>query len=66
MTFAVLVLSMLGRSVGFSHRIYLREDLDQTSLYDLLRLVGSCWPRPPSFAGESISASSGGGSGPTR
>jgi len=39
MTFAVLVLSMLGRTVGFSHRIYLREDLNQTSLDDLLRLV---------------------------
>ncbi|MWD29907.1 Ktr system potassium transporter B [Aquicoccus sp. SCR17] len=39
MTFAVLILSMLGRRVGFTHHIYLREDLNQTSLHDLLRLV---------------------------
>ncbi|CUH39317.1 Ktr system potassium uptake protein B [Jannaschia seosinensis] len=39
MTSAVLVLSMLGRSVGFSHQVYLREDLNQTSLTDLVRLV---------------------------
>lgn len=39
MTFAVLVLSMLGMPVGVSHTPYLREDLNQTSVPDLLRLV---------------------------
>lgn len=39
MTFAVLVLSMLGLPVGLSHHLFLREDLNQTSLHDLLRLV---------------------------
>ena len=39
MTFAVLVLSMLGLPVGMSHRIFLREDLNQTSISDLLVLV---------------------------
>ncbi|QEW19586.1 Ktr system potassium uptake protein B [Marinibacterium anthonyi] len=39
MTFAVLVLSMLGLRVSLSHRIFLREDLNQTSLSDLLKLV---------------------------
>ena len=40
MTFAVLVFTMLGRTVGFSQHLYLREDLNQTSLHDLLKLVG--------------------------
>ncbi|MBZ8132519.1 Ktr system potassium transporter B [Afifella sp. IM 167] len=39
MTFAVLVLSMLGLPIGMSHRVFLREELNQTSLADLLRLV---------------------------
>ncbi|QPC42453.1 Ktr system potassium transporter B [Kaustia mangrovi] len=39
MTFAVLVLSLLGLPVGLPHRIILREDLNQTSVGDLLRLV---------------------------
>lgn len=39
MTFAVLVLSMLGLPVSMSHRIFLREDLNQTSISDLLKLV---------------------------
>lgn len=30
MTFAVLILSMLGLPVGFTHQLYLREDLNQT------------------------------------
>ena len=39
MTFAILVLSMLGLRVGMSHRIFLREDLNRTSVNDLLILV---------------------------
>ncbi|MFC6489294.1 TrkH family potassium uptake protein [Nitratireductor sp. GCM10026969] len=39
MTFAALVLSMLGLPIGIAHTIYLREDLNQTSVPDLLRLV---------------------------
>lgn len=39
MTFTVLVLAMLGLRVGLPHRVFLREDLNQTSLHDLLRLV---------------------------
>ena len=39
MTFAVLVLSALGQPVGFTQQIILRDDLDRTSLHDLLRLV---------------------------
>lgn len=39
MTFAVLVLSMLGLPVGLPQRIFLREELNQTSLADLVRLV---------------------------
>lgn len=39
MTFAVLVLSMLGVPIGLPHRIFLREELNQTSITDLLRLV---------------------------
>ena len=39
MTFAVLMLSMLGLPVGMTHRIFLREDLNQTSIADLLHLV---------------------------
>lgn len=40
MTFAVMVLSMLGLPVGMSQRLFLREELNQTSIADLLRLVG--------------------------
>ncbi|MBK5942230.1 Ktr system potassium transporter B [Halochromatium roseum] len=39
MTFAVLVLTMLGLPLSISHRIYLRDDLNQTSITDLLALV---------------------------
>ena len=39
MTFAVLILSMLGIPIGFSNRLYLREDLNQTSATDLLALT---------------------------
>lgn len=39
MTFAVLILSMLGLPVSMSQRIFLREDLNQTSISDLLVLV---------------------------
>ena len=39
MTFAVLVLSSLGLSMGLPSRITLREDLGQTSLRDLFVLV---------------------------
>jgi trk system potassium uptake protein TrkH len=39
MTFAVLVLSMLGLPLNMSHRIFLREDLNQTSITDLIKLV---------------------------
>lgn len=39
MTFAVLILSMLGMPVGFTHHLYLREDLNQTSATDLLALT---------------------------
>ncbi len=39
MTFAVLVLSMLGLPVSISQRIFLREDLNQTSISDLMVLV---------------------------
>lgn len=39
MTFAVLVLSMLGRPIGLTHRRFLREDLNQTLVSDVLRLV---------------------------
>lgn len=39
MTFAVLFLSMLGLPVGFAHRVYLREDLAQTSATDMVKLA---------------------------
>lgn len=39
MTFAVLILSMLGLPVSMSQRIFLRDDLNQTSISDLLVLV---------------------------
>lgn len=39
MTFAVLVLSMLGLQIGVPHRVFLREDLNQTSISDLVWLV---------------------------
>lgn len=39
MTFAVLILTMLGVPLGFSHRLYLREDLNQTSATDLFYLT---------------------------
>ncbi|MCC5974339.1 MAG: Ktr system potassium transporter B [Rubellimicrobium sp.] len=39
MTFAVLVLGALGLPVGISGKIYLRDDLNQTSVSQLSRLV---------------------------
>lgn len=39
MSFAVLILSMLGLPVGFTHHLYLREDLNQTSATDLMKLT---------------------------
>ncbi|MBU2580933.1 MAG: TrkH family potassium uptake protein [Alphaproteobacteria bacterium] len=39
MTFAVLLLSMLGLSVGVPHRTFLREDLNQTSVNEVIKLV---------------------------
>jgi trk system potassium uptake protein TrkH len=39
MTFAVLVLSMLGVPIGLPQVVFLREDLNQTSITDLMRLV---------------------------
>jgi trk system potassium uptake protein TrkH len=39
MTFAVLVMSLLGLPVRLPHRLFLREDLNQTSIADLLHLV---------------------------
>ena len=39
MTFAVLVLSALGQRVGYAQQLILRDDLDRTSVGDLLRLV---------------------------
>ncbi len=39
MTFAVLVLSALGQPVGYAQQMILRDDLDRTSVHDLLRLV---------------------------
>lgn len=41
MTFAVLVLSMFGVPIGLPHRIFLKEELNQTSITDLLRLVAT-------------------------
>ncbi|MDT8448653.1 MAG: TrkH family potassium uptake protein [Wenzhouxiangellaceae bacterium] len=38
-TFAVLILCMLGLPVGLSSRIYLREELNQTSMSDLLQMA---------------------------
>jgi trk system potassium uptake protein TrkH len=40
MVFAVLVLAMLGLPIGMSQRMILREDLNQTSMADLIALVG--------------------------
>lgn len=39
MTFAVLILSALGQTVGMTQQLILRDDLGRTSLHDLLRLV---------------------------
>jgi trk system potassium uptake protein TrkH len=39
MTFAALAMSMLGRPVHLAQQVLLREDLNQTSLFELLRLV---------------------------
>ena len=39
MTFAVFMLSALGLPLRMSHQVLLREDLNQTSIADLLRLV---------------------------
>lgn len=39
MTFAVLILSALGLRFGIRGQVYLREDLNQTSVSEVLRLV---------------------------
>lgn len=39
MTFAVMVLSLLGQRIGLRQQVLLREDLNQTSLADVIRLV---------------------------
>lgn len=39
MTFAVLILSALGQTVGMTQRMVLRDDLNRTAVHDLLRLV---------------------------
>ncbi len=39
MTFAVLILSALGQTVGITQRMVLRDDLNRTAVHDLLRLV---------------------------
>ena len=39
MTFAVIVLSSLGLPIGLPQKLFLQEDLDQTSISSLLRLV---------------------------
>ncbi len=39
MVFAVLLLSLLGLPIGISHHVFLREDLNQTSIPELLRLL---------------------------
>ncbi|MFV0493308.1 MAG: TrkH family potassium uptake protein [Pseudorhodobacter sp.] len=39
MTFAVLVLGALGLPVGLTGQIYLRDDLNQSSMYQLLQLT---------------------------
>ncbi|GGD43236.1 TrkH family potassium uptake protein [Sinisalibacter lacisalsi] len=39
MTFAVLILGALGLQVGLTSKIYLREDLNQSSLHQLSKLV---------------------------
>jgi len=38
MIFAVFIMSLLGLPVGYAHRLYLREDLNQTSATDLIKL----------------------------
>jgi trk system potassium uptake protein TrkH len=39
MVFAVLVLSAMGLPIGMSHHVFLREDLNQTSVRELMRLL---------------------------
>ena len=39
MVFAVLLLSALGLPIGMSHHVLLREDLNQTSVSELVRLL---------------------------
>ncbi|MCC9621500.1 TrkH family potassium uptake protein [Thalassospira sp. MA62] len=39
MTFAALVLSILGMPIGLHHHRFMREDLNQTSLHELGRLI---------------------------
>lgn len=39
MVFAVLILSTLGLPIGMSHHVFLREDLNQTSVSELVRLL---------------------------
>jgi trk system potassium uptake protein TrkH len=39
MVFAVLILSAMGLPIGMSHHVFLREDLNQTSVSELVRLL---------------------------
>ena len=39
MTFAVLVLSLIGLPVSLPQKLFLKDDLNQTSIVDLMRLV---------------------------
>ncbi|WML90066.1 TrkH family potassium uptake protein [Thiothrix lacustris] len=39
MVFAVLILSAMGLPIGMSHHVFLREDLNQTSVRELVRLL---------------------------
>lgn len=39
MTFAVLILAALGLNVGLTGQMYLRDDLNQSSIYQLMMLV---------------------------
>ncbi|ANW03519.1 TrkH family potassium uptake protein [Bradyrhizobium icense] len=38
-TFSVLMLRALGMPIGFQHKIYLRDDLNRTSIHDVLVLA---------------------------
>lgn len=38
-TFAVMVLCMLGMPISLEHKLFLRDELSQTSIHDLLRMA---------------------------